>query len=304
MPVSDKPKDTSGPDAPSPGEQESVTTGRNNVGSPYDSPTGQLPRVGLSKGEQGAVPRTDDELGLDPEVPTVAENAGAPTEPVAAPAAAAGAAGAGGAYSYASIPPAANQPGEPSRGLRRRPALAPPRGTLDFGLFLLRLIVGGTFVYHGLQKLTGWFNGPGLDGTRDMMAGGGWDHATLCAILVTIGEVGGGALLALGLITPLAAGAVLAVILDAWMWKQGMVPGFQYRGSVPSGVELESILAGTAAVIILTGPGRWSLDRNRKWATRPSYGSFVVLLLAVAAAIGAYWYLHGGNPLTDIGPFD
>ncbi|WP_332839135.1 DoxX family protein [Nocardia bovistercoris] len=317
--MSDKPKDTSGSDAPAvdekaggkqtAGKQASVATGQ-GVGSPYDSPTGQLPRVEMSKAPGSDVPRTEEELGLDPEVPTVGHSAPHAHTPEAAHTSDAAptpdpppADSATTPYSYASIPPATNPPGEPSRTMRRR-AVENRRGTLDLGLFLLRLVVGGTFVYHGLQKLTGWFNGPGLDGTRDMMAAGGWDHPTVCAILLTVGEVGGGALLVLGLVTPLAAGAVLAVILDAWLWKQGMIDGFQYRGSVPSGVELESILAGAAAVLILTGPGRWSLDRNRGWAIRPSYGSFAVLLLAVAAAIGAYWYLHGGNPLTGIGPFD
>ena len=202
-------------------------------------------------------------------------------------------------YSYASIPPAGHPP---NGGLRRRNGDA-RRGTLDFGLFILRVVVGATFLYHGLQKLAGWFHGPGLDGTRDMMDGGGWDHPSIAAALVTAGEVAGGALLILGLATPLAAGAVLAVILDAWAWKQGMQPGFQYKAG-PSAVEMESILIGAAAAIVFTGPGKWSFDRGRSWATRPGYGSFIVLVLAVAAAVGTYWYLHGGNPLTGIGPFD
>jgi putative oxidoreductase len=270
------------------------------VTSPYDSPTGEMPRLNppsdLSPSGRGPdlhkdVPRTEEELGLDPEIPSVGEQARANETA---------------AYSYASIPPAPNGPngpGEPSRPLRRRNGDV-RRGTLDLGLFLLRLVVGGTFIYSGLGKLTGWFNGPGLDGTRDMMAGGGWDHATLSTVLVIAGELGGGGLLVLGLASPCAAGAVLAVILDAWMWKQGMVPGFQYKPSVKSGVELESILAGTAVVLLLTGPGRLSLDRNRGWATRPAFGSFVVLILAVAAAIGTWYWLHGGNPLTGIGPFE
>ncbi|MGW0246945.1 DoxX family protein [Nocardia goodfellowii] len=277
--MTDKPKDPSGdPDAGS-------ATGR-GVTSPYDSPTGQFPRVGGGPELRKDVPRTEEELGIEPDVPTVEEQA-APTAP----------------YSYASIPPAANTPGEPSSAMRRR-AAENRRGTLDFGLFLLRLVVGGTFIYHGLQKLTGWFHGPGLDGTRDMMTNGGWDHATVSAILLTTGELLGGILLVLGLATPLAAGAVLAVIINAWLWKQGMNPGFQYNAGVRSGVEMDSILVGAAAAIILTGPGRWSLDRNRGWAIRPAWGSFVVLLLAVAVAILTFWFLHGGNPLTGIGPFD
>ncbi|MGV9482833.1 DoxX family protein, partial [Gordonia aichiensis] len=88
------------------------------------------------------------------------------------------------------------------------------------------------------------------------------------------------------------------------MWKQGMIAGFQYNAGTPTGVELDSVLAGAALAIILTGPGRWSFDRARGWATRPAYGSFTVVLLAIAAAIASYLFLHGGNPLTGIGPFN
>ncbi|MBF6466704.1 DoxX family protein [Nocardia beijingensis] len=292
--MTDKPKDTPDPKAgnaaPSTAEQSAVSTTGRGVTSPYDSPTGQFERVDPAQRPQLSkdVPRTDDELGLDPDVPTTAHGKVAGDKSAST-------------YDYASIPPAPSPPSDSAR-LRRRNG-DHRRGTLDLGLLLLRLVVGATFLYHGLQKLTGWFHGPGLDGTRDMMERGGWDHPSVSAILVTAGEVGGGALLILGLATPLAAGAVLAVILDAWAWKQGMAPGFQYKAG-PGAVELESILAGVAAVVILTGPGRLSFDRNRGWAIRPAAGSFVVLLLAIAAAVGTYWYLHGGNPLTGIGPFD
>ncbi|WP_159838576.1 DoxX family protein [Nocardia sp. CY41] len=292
--MTDKPKDTPDPKAgnpaPSTAEQSAVSTTGRGVTSPYDSPTEQFERVDPAQRPQLSkdVPRTDDELGLDPDVPTTAHGKVAGDKSAST-------------YDYASIPPAPSPPSDSARLRRRNGDYR--RGTLDLGLLLLRLVVGATFLYHGLQKLTGWFHGPGLDGTRDMMERGGWDHPSVSAILVTAGEVGGGALLILGLATPLAAGAVLAVILDAWAWKQGMAPGFQYKAG-PGAVELESILAGVAAVIILTGPGRLSFDRNRGWAIRPAAGSFVVLLLAIAAAVGTYWYLHGGNPLTGIGPFD
>ncbi|MFD8245569.1 DoxX family protein [Nocardia sp. NPDC059691] len=293
--MTDKPKDTpeseAGNAAPSTAEQAAVSSTGRGVTSPYDSPTEQFERVDPAQRPQLSkdVPRTEEELGLEPEVPATGANrtaAGATAAPT---------------YDYASIPPAPAPPSDTARLRRRNGEVR--RGTLDLGLLLLRLVVGATFLYHGLQKLTGWFHGPGLDGTRDMMERGGWDHPSVSALLVTAGEVGGGALLILGLLTPLAAGAVLAVILDAWAWKQGMAPGFQYKAG-PGAVEYESVLAGVSAVIILTGPGRLSFDRNRGWAIRPASGSFVILLLAVAAAVGAYWYLHGGNPLTGIGPFD
>ncbi|MFD6395418.1 DoxX family protein [Nocardia sp. NPDC060249] len=279
--MTDKSNDTPKAEGSAAAGQGASAAGR-PVTSPFDSPTTQM-----RKPDPKDIPRTDEDLGLDPdEVP------GASTAPT----------GRGGDdYGYATIPPASAASADTVR-LQRRNREA-RRGTLDLGLFVLRLVVGYTFIYHGLQKLTGWFHGPGLDGTKTMMESGGWDYPSLSTALVIAGELGGGILLVIGLATPLAAGAVLATILNAWMWKQGMVPGFQYNAGTPTGVELDSILAGAALAIILTGPGRWSFDRTRGWATRPSYGSFGVVVLAIAAAVLTFWFLHGGNPLEGVGPF-
>ncbi len=278
------------------------------AGSPYDGPTGEFPTVKSTSGSD--VPRTEDELGLDPDVPAAGGSSAAPYttgqyesvgiaryETVANERPAGDAdeseREAASTYSFATIPPA------PSAGNtvpRNRLARTDNRrGTQDLGLLVLRLVIGLTFLYHGLQKLAGWFHGPGLTGTREMLSSGGWKHVELSASMLTVAEVGGGILIILGLATPLAAGAVLASISDAWLWKQGMSSGFQYKT-----VELESILAGLAASLILTGPGRLSFDRSRGWATRPRYGSFVVLVLALVAAAAAWFYLHGGNPFHGI----
>ncbi|MFI1913274.1 DoxX family protein [Nocardia sp. NPDC020380] len=258
------------------------------VRSPFDSPTEQFAATGDKVTEK--LPRTDEELGLDPEVPLYSElkNSipGAANSTTAEPSP---------TYSFASIPPAPSGSTEPTTKLRRRDDR---RGTLDVGLLLLRLVVGGTFIYHGLQKAFGWFHGPGFDGIKTAMEHGGWKEVNLAAPMLIAGELGGGILVVLGLATPLAAGALVAVILDAWMWKEAAATGFQYKN-----VELESVLAGTAAVIILTGPGRLSFDRNRGWATRPFLGSFAALIAAIAAAIGVWYWLHGGNPLHGIGPW-
>ncbi|MCX4093946.1 DoxX family protein [Nocardia sp. alder85J] len=239
--------------------------------SPFDAPTGQLPVLSANG---TPLARTEDELGLDPEVPTVGE-IGSPAMTTS--------------YSFASIPPAPTPPAETVRMRRSRPEYR--RGTTDFGLFALRLLVGLSFLYHGLQKLTGWFDGPGMDGIRRAMEHGGWKHVDIAASLLSGAEVGGGALIVLGLATPLAAGAVVATVTDAWLWKQSMAHGLEYKQ-----VEIESLLAAAAAVLIFTGPGRLSFDRGRGWATRPSWGSFVCLLLGLAAALGSWFYLHGGNP--------
>lgn len=169
------------------------------------------------------------------------------------------------------------------------------RGTLDLGLLALRLAVGGTLLVHGLQKLTGVWNGPGLGGFEETLAGAGFEQARLLAILGSIGEVAGGALLILGLVTPLAAASVLAVMINAWAFRQIAEPGLEYFA--PSGTEYETLLGVCAGVIILTGPGRISLDGRRGWATRPFIGSFVALLIGIAAGVCIWIFLNGANPL-------
>ncbi|MBO0852659.1 MAG: DoxX family protein [Nocardia sp.] len=289
--MSDKPNPSSEPNAPA---DQPTVSGRAG-GSPYDNPTGELPTV--EPAANRGVPRTDDDLGLDPEVPaadspTVSSARASAGRSTAAP----GAESAGGAaYSFATIPPApgnGNGNGNGKTERLRRPREY-RRGTVDLGLLCLRLTVGLTFLYHGLQKLAGWFDGPGLDGTRHMLEHGGWKHIEVSTAMLATSEVGGGALIVLGLATPLAAGAVLASIADAWLWKQGMASGFQYKP-----VELETILAALAGTLILTGPGRLSFDRNRGWAVRPAAGSFLVLILALVAAALGWIFLHGGNPFT------
>ncbi len=72
-------------------------------------------------------------------------------------------------------------------------------------------------------------------------------------------------------------------MINAWLFRQSAEPGLQYFA--PAGVEYETLLAATAAVIVLTGPGRIAIDGTRGWATRPFIGSFVALLLGVAAGV-------------------
>ena len=40
---------------------------------------------------------------------------------------------------------------------------------MDFGLLVLRLVVGALFIGHGTQKLFGWFGGYGVEGTGGFM---------------------------------------------------------------------------------------------------------------------------------------
>jgi DoxX len=86
---------------------------------------------------------------------------------------------------------------------------------MDIGVLLLRLTVGLTLGAHGAQKLFGWFGGPGLDGTAKGMEMLGFFPGRRHALMAGLTEVGGGLLLAPGLMTPVAASIVFAVMLVA-----------------------------------------------------------------------------------------
>ncbi|GAA4475954.1 hypothetical protein GCM10023094_14560 [Rhodococcus olei] len=175
------------------------------------------------------------------------------------------------------------------------PAPVTPRGTLDLGLLVLRVAVGAVALAHGLQKLFGWWGGPGLSGFETVLVEAGFRQAHLLAVAGAVGEVVAGVALIVGLLTPLAAAGLLAVLINAWCVRQAAEPGLQWFA--PTGPELELLLAATLVAIILSGPGRISIEGRRKWATRPHVGSFLALILGVAGGVCLWVFLNGANPV-------
>ncbi|MEU4322359.1 DoxX family protein [Nocardia fluminea] len=148
------------------------------------------------------------------------------------------------------------------------------------GLLVLRLGIGATMAAHGTQKLFGWFDGGGLDGTERFFAASGYPSAKAFAVLAGVSETLGGIGLILGLITPLAAAAILGTMLNAIAVKWG---GF----FSPKGVEYETILAVAAASLALTGAGSFALDRFVPGLRdyKIGYGLAAIALAFVAAGI-------------------
>ncbi len=186
------------------------------------------------------------------------------------------------------------------------------RGTLDLGLLILRVVVGAVFLVHGLQKLTGWWGGPGIDGFTVFLAnnpnpGLGFtaDAARPLAIVGGLCETIGGALLILGLLTPIAGASVLGVIIVAALYKVTLAGGlwfFAGQGATAAspggtGIEYEIVLAAAAIALILAGPGTYSVDRKWGWARRPAWGSAAWLIIAIAGAVAVWVVFNGANPL-------
>jgi len=128
--------------------------------------------------------------------------------------------------------------------------------TVDTGLFLLRVLVGVTFSLHGFQKLFGWFGGGGLSGTAGWFRSLGFGDGRAAALMAGGGEIAGGLGLALGLLTPLAALAMIGTMTTAALVNRAE-HGFW---SVSKGWELNGYLIVVAASVAITGPGAYSLD--------------------------------------------
>ena len=79
---------------------------------------------------------------------------------------------------------------------------------MEIGLLLLRLTVGLTLAAHGAQKLFGWFGGPGLEATGQLFETLGFLPGRRQALMAGLAETGGGLLLTLGLLTPIAAAVI------------------------------------------------------------------------------------------------
>ncbi|KJK48614.1 DoxX family protein [Lentzea aerocolonigenes] len=151
----------------------------------------------------------------------------------------------------------------------------------DIGLLLLRACLGLTMAAHGAQHLFGWFGGVGLAITAKSFSANGYLAADVMAVVAAVSELLGGLGLALGLLTPLAAAAIIGTMINATAvkWSNGFF--------IPKGVEYEIVLAVAAAALALTGPGRFAADSFLPVlrAHRLRYGVSAVALAVVSGVV-------------------
>jgi putative oxidoreductase len=128
---------------------------------------------------------------------------------------------------------------------RRLPAGA------SFGLLLLRLVIGLAFMFHGWGKIQDPFAwmGPeaGVPGVFQALA--------------AVSEFGGGLAWMLGLLTPLAS-LGLACTMGVAVRMHALVMGDPFVANGPgSSYEPALVYLCVALLLLLAGPGRYSLDR-------------------------------------------
>ncbi|HEX4623995.1 MAG TPA: DoxX family protein, partial [Solirubrobacteraceae bacterium] len=127
---------------------------------------------------------------------------------------------------------------------------------MGLGIAALRLVVCGLFVGHGLQKLKGWFGGHGPERTGEMFDGLGLRPGRHHATAAGVAETAGGALLATGLLTPVA-GSVLTGTMATAIRKVHAPKGVW---STQGGYECNLTLIAAIFAVVDTGPRRLSLD--------------------------------------------
>ncbi len=149
---------------------------------------------------------------------------------------------------------------------------------LDFGLLVMRIAFGLSLAYHGFNKVTGK---GGLAGTAGWFASLGMKSPALQAKLAASTEIVGGLLFALGLFTPFAAGAMLALMLVAIATVHAKVGYFIFLPN--GGWEYCAAIGFLAIGVSSTGPGSVSLDN----ALELNFGWGGVVIAVGLGLIGA-----------------
>lgn len=121
----------------------------------------------------------------------------------------------------------------------------------NLGLAILRVVVGGVFAAHGIQKIAVF----GMGGLAGFLQQQGVPFPALSAYAVTGAELLGGLALALGLFTRLAAIPLAFSMLVASLAVH-LKGGF----FLPDGLEYTLVLFAASATFAVAGPGAWAVD--------------------------------------------
>lgn len=154
---------------------------------------------------------------------------------------------------------------------------------MSIGRFALRATVGGLFIGHGMQKLKGWFGGPGPEGTEEMMKSLNLHPPKLQALAAGIGETVSGAMLAAGVLTPLASAGIIGIMSTAI--RKVHAPNGVWNAN--GGWEFNAVMIASA-VALADEPGSCSIDRRmgrEKWGAKWAIGALIAGTLASSAMI-------------------
>jgi putative oxidoreductase len=149
----------------------------------------------------------------------------------------------------------------------------------DVALLLVRVVAGITMILHGYNH---WRGGGKIEGTARWFGGLGLKYPLLQAWTSVITEIGAGVLLILGLLTPLACAATIAIMLVAGLLAHRPNGFFIFR----EGYEYVLVLGTMVLALAVTGPGQLSIDHAADIVVDDWAGGAIALGVAVVATAG------------------
>jgi putative oxidoreductase len=153
----------------------------------------------------------------------------------------------------------------------------------DVSYLLLRGTTGALLAGHGAQKLFGAFGGYGIEGTAGWLESLGLRPGKVWAYAAGLSEFGGGTLMMLGFLNPLGPLGVIGSMGMAIAKVHPLIPIWVTSG----GAELPVTNIAIASALMLSGPGKYSLDyaldtRLPRWVIVPGV-AFALGGIAVGA---------------------
>lgn len=152
-------------------------------------------------------------------------------------------------------------------------------------LLVLRGFLGAMILAHGYNKI---FRGGKLAGTARWFESIGMKSGRANAFMAAASEVGSGLMLILGFATPIAAGALVALMVVAIVSVHRFNGFFVFNKG--QGVEYCAMVIVAALAAATFGAGRYSLDflvrhlEAEKWLNQPSHALTVAVLAGFGGA--------------------
>ena len=125
----------------------------------------------------------------------------------------------------------------------------------------LRVVLATILLAHGTQKAFGWFGGFGWEGTMGFFTNT-LGVPYILGALVIIGETLGALMLLAGVLTRISAVAAILIMVGAIVLVH-LPNGFYmnwYGSQAGEGYEMHLAVIAMAGVLVIHGPGKWSLD--------------------------------------------
>ncbi len=150
---------------------------------------------------------------------------------------------------------------------------------INLALLVFRCGIGGVMLAHGINHIWG---GGKIEGTAGWFGSMGMKPPLLQAWLASVTEIGAGALLVLGLLTPFGGAGVCGTMFVAWAINHRGNGFFIFRPG--EGWEYVMTLGLTGMLLGAVGPGEWSLDEA--FGIMDDLTGWTGLLIAVLAGVG------------------